>query len=133
MNNSIKKLLLLSLGIVISAFSYAGNTKRKIPVSSTPSPGSLPESERVPPRFFCPFDVYYSSDTREIEIQILDEVDYVSYRIESSDGVLFESDSLGVTPEGVTFYFSISSTTTETCELLLYCNYGEYTAVFEDL
>lgn len=130
MNNCPKTFLLLLLGVSLSAFLYASNVKRKIPVRSTPDPTPLPESDRVPPRTFCPFELFYDQDLRVVEILLVDEVDYLSYSIETSDGILVESGSLGFIPEGTSLSVSLGANTSSQCEMQLSCNYGVYCAAF---
>lgn len=130
MKNSLRPLFLLLLGVWLTVSLYASNVKRKIPIRNTPEPAPLPESERVPPRTFCPFDLYYDQDIGEVEIQVVDEVDYLSYSIETSDGILIESDSLGVTPEGTSLYVSFGAYISSQYEIQLSCNYGVYYATF---
>lgn len=130
MKNSLRPLFLLLLGVWLSAFLYAGNSKRKIIVNGSQGVSIEPGSERVPPRTFCPFDLYYDQDIGEVEIQVVDEVDYLSYSIETSDGILIESDSLGVTPEGTSLYVSFGAYISSQYEIQLSCNYGVYYATF---
>lgn len=130
MKNSLRPLFLLLLGVCLTVSLYAGNVKRKIPIRNTPEPAPLPESDRVPPRTFCPFDLYYDQDRGEVEIQVVDEVDYLSYSIETFDGILIEADSLGVTSEGTSLYVSFGAYTSSQYEIQLSCNYGVYYATF---
>lgn len=130
MKNGLKHLFLLLLGVCLATFLYAGNSKRKIIVSSSQVTSINPGSERVPPRTFCPFELYYDQNLEEVEILVEDEVDYLSYSIETSDGILIESDSLGVTPEGTSLYVSFGAYISSQYEIQLSCNYGVYYATF---
>lgn len=128
MKNYLKPFFLLVIGICLSTFTYAGNDIRIIPVRSTPVPNPLPESERVPPRTFIQFILYYDQNNIEIEIQIVDEVNFLSYRIETFDGALIQSNSLGFIPEGASLFVSLVANPSNQYEIQLNCNYGEYYA-----
>lgn len=112
----------------VSFFLFGSNSKRKIIVRTTPGSIINPGSEHVPPRFFCPFELYYDQELEEVEIQLVDEVDYLSYSVETSDGIFIESNYFGFISEGTTLSVSLGTNSSPQYDILLSCNYGVYYA-----
>lgn len=112
----------------ISFCLLGSNSKRKVIVRTTQDVSINPGSERVPPRTFCPFDLYYIEDLGVLEIQLIDEVDYLTYRAETFEGNLIEFDSYSFTLGGTSFYVFLGIFNSSQYEIQLDCNYGAYEA-----